>query len=110
MPPKQLQTVLNAEWGKGWISRSQHFNVRPIAAASIGQVHRAQTRDGRDLAIKIQYPGIRASIDSDVNNVATLLHMSGQIPKTVPARRLSRAGRKLRPGCWPGSASGSSLR
>ena len=96
MPPKQLQTVLNAEWGKGWISRFAHFNVRPIAAASIGQVHRARTKDGRDLAIKIQYPGIRASIDSDVNNVATLLRLSGQIPKTVDfAPMLDEAKRQL---------------
>ena len=89
MPPKQLQAVLNAEWGKGWIGRFAHFNVRPIAAASIGQVHRAQTKDGRDLAIKVQYPGIRASIDSDVNNVATLLRVSGQIPN-----------RSMSPPCW----------
>jgi predicted unusual protein kinase regulating ubiquinone biosynthesis (AarF/ABC1/UbiB family) len=96
MPPKQLQTVLNAEWGKGWVSRFAHFNVRPIAAASIGQVHRAQTKDGRDLAIKVQYPGIRASIDSDVNNVANLLRLSGQIPKTVDvASMLDEAKRQL---------------
>lgn len=96
MPPKQLQAVLNAEWGKGWIGRFAHFNVRPIAAASIGQVHRAQTKDGRDLAIKVQYPGIRASIDSDVNNVATLLRVSRQIPKSVDvAAMLDEAKRQL---------------
>jgi predicted unusual protein kinase regulating ubiquinone biosynthesis (AarF/ABC1/UbiB family) len=96
MPPKQLQTVLNAEWGKGWISQFAHFDVRPIAAASIGQVHRAQTKDGRDLAVKVQYPGIRASIDSDVNNVATLLRLSGQIPKTVDiSPMLEEAKRQL---------------
>ncbi|MHA0111545.1 AarF/UbiB family protein, partial [Klebsiella pneumoniae] len=56
------------------------FSFEPIAAASIGQVHRARTRDGRDLAIKIQYPGIRDSIDSDVDNVSALLRMSGLLP------------------------------
>ncbi len=81
MPPKQLQTALNAEWGTGWISRFSRFDVRPIAAASIGQVHRARTKDGRDLAIKVQYPGIRNSIDSDVNNVAAIIRMSGALPK-----------------------------
>jgi predicted unusual protein kinase regulating ubiquinone biosynthesis (AarF/ABC1/UbiB family) len=78
MPPKQLQGVLNAEWGKGWYGRFARFDVRPFAAASIGQVHRATTRDGRELAIKVQYPGVRASIDSDIDNVATLLRLPGR--------------------------------
>lgn len=77
MPPKQLQDVLNAEWGTGWHKRFSRFDVRPFAAASIGQVHRAQTRDGRDLAIKVQYPSVRASIDSDIDNVSTLLRREG---------------------------------
>ncbi len=81
MPPKQLRQVLNANWGEGWLKQFQKFDVRPIAAASIGQVHRAQTRDGRDLAIKVQYPGVATSIDSDVQNVATLIRMSGLLPK-----------------------------
>lgn len=80
MPPKQLQTTLNAEWGTGWYSRFARFDVRPFAAASIGQVHRAVTHDGQDLAIKVQYPGVRGSIDSDVDNVATLLRVPGLMP------------------------------
>ena len=96
MPPKQLQTVLNAQWGAGWISRFAQFNVRPIAAASIGQVHRARTKDGRDLAIKVQYPGVRASIDSDVNNVAGLLRLSRQLPASLDiAPLLAEAKRQL---------------
>ncbi len=88
MPPQQLRRVLDAVWGQGWLARFQRFDVRPIAAASIGQVHRAQTRDGRDLAIKVQYPGIRASIDSDVDNVATLLRLSGMVPARLDLRPL----------------------
>ena len=80
MPTAQLQTVLDRQWGKGWRARFARFDVRPIAAASIGQVHRAQTRDGRDLAVKIQYPGVRQSIDSDVDNIATLVRLTGQLP------------------------------
>jgi predicted unusual protein kinase regulating ubiquinone biosynthesis (AarF/ABC1/UbiB family) len=52
----------------------------PIAAASIGQVHRAKMPDGRLVAVKVQYPGIAASIDADVDNVATLLRVSGLLP------------------------------
>lgn len=96
MPPKQLQTVLNAEWGEGWRKSFARFDVRPFAAASIGQVHRAQTMDGRDLAIKVQYPGVRASIDSDVDNMAALLRLPGLVPKDFDlAPLMSEAKRQL---------------
>jgi predicted unusual protein kinase regulating ubiquinone biosynthesis (AarF/ABC1/UbiB family) len=83
MPPAQLQQVLAREWGKDWRRRFARFEAGPFAAASIGQVHRARTHDGRDLAIKVQYPGVRDSIDSDVDNVATLLRVSGVLPKSI---------------------------
>jgi len=86
MPPKQLQTVLDAEWGPGWYGRFARFDLRPFAAASIGQVHRAVTRDGQELAIKVQYPGVRASIDSDVDNLATLLRLPGLVPRGIDLR------------------------
>lgn len=81
MPPAQLRDVLNANWGKDWQRAFRRFDVRPIAAASIGQVHRALLRDGRDVAIKVQYPGVSRSIDSDVANVASLIKLSGLLPK-----------------------------
>ncbi|MEM0977682.1 MAG: AarF/ABC1/UbiB kinase family protein [Pseudomonadota bacterium] len=80
MPPKQLKTVLNAAWGDGWLSKFQSFDVKPIAAASIGQVHRAVTKDGQEVAIKVQYPGVKRSIDSDVVSVGRLVKMSGLLP------------------------------
>jgi len=81
MPPKQLKQVLNRNWGSDWLGSFQRFDVHPVAAASIGQVHRARLKDGRDIAIKVQYPGIANSIDSDVANVSRLIRMSGMIPK-----------------------------
>ncbi|QFT64171.1 AarF/ABC1/UbiB kinase family protein [Roseivivax sp. THAF30] len=81
MPPGQLKGVLEANWGKGFQRRFKSFDVRPIAAASIGQVHRAVTKEGRALAIKVQYPGIRASIDSDIRNLGGLLRWSGLLPR-----------------------------
>jgi predicted unusual protein kinase regulating ubiquinone biosynthesis (AarF/ABC1/UbiB family) len=80
MPPAQLKSVLNAEWPAGWLGRFEKFDVRPIAAASIGQVHRGRLRDGREMAIKVQYPGVARSIDSDVSNVGALIRMSGLVP------------------------------
>lgn len=81
MPPAQLKQVLNAAWGTDWLRSFAKFDVRPIAAASIGQVHRATLKDGRMLAIKVQYPGVAKSIDSDVANVGALMRMSGLLPK-----------------------------
>ncbi len=96
MPPSQLRDVLDAEWGKGWLARFDKFNPRPIAAASIGQVHRAVAKDGRELAIKVQYPGVRESIDADVDNVATLLKLSGLLPAELDfAPLLAEAKRQL---------------
>lgn len=83
MPPQQLQQVLAVQWGKDWRIRFRQFEPRPIAAASIGQVHRAITLDGRSLAIKVQYPGVRESIDADVDNVTTLLRLSGLLPREL---------------------------
>lgn len=96
MPRRQLQGVLDAAWGKGWERRFEFFDHRPIAAASIGQVHRGLTSDGRLLAIKVQYPGVARSIDSDVDNVSTLLRLSGLVPKHLDiAPLLSEAKRQL---------------
>ena len=93
MPPRQLQQVLAREWGADWRTRFARFDPTPMAAASIGQVHHAVTRDGRDLAIKVQYPGVAQSIDADVDNVATLLRVSGLLPKELAIAPLLAAAK-----------------
>jgi predicted unusual protein kinase regulating ubiquinone biosynthesis (AarF/ABC1/UbiB family) len=96
MPPAQLEQVLLQEWGTDWRVGLKAFDATPIAAASIGQVHRAIAADGRQLAIKIQYPGVRESIDSDVDNVSSLLRMSGLLPRELDlAPLLAEAKRQL---------------
>ncbi|NVK55746.1 MAG: AarF/ABC1/UbiB kinase family protein [Alteromonadaceae bacterium] len=80
MPKSQLQMVLDASLGAGWNDRLLYFSYAPIAAASIGQVHKAITMEGETLALKVQYPGIRDSIDSDVDNVASIIKLSGLMP------------------------------
>ena len=83
MPVEQLRRVLGREYGKGWERRFARFDWEPIAAASIGQVHRARARDGRELALKIQYPGVARSIAADVDNVAALLKLFNLLPFDV---------------------------
>jgi predicted unusual protein kinase regulating ubiquinone biosynthesis (AarF/ABC1/UbiB family) len=96
MPPAQLDRVLKQEWGADWRRRFRHFEATPIAAASIGQVHRATLPDGRVLAIKVQYPGVADSIDADVDNVATLLRISNLLPATIDlSPLLAEAKRQL---------------
>jgi predicted unusual protein kinase regulating ubiquinone biosynthesis (AarF/ABC1/UbiB family) len=96
MPPAQLEKVLATSWGPGWRKRFRRFDARPVAAASIGQVHRAELPDGRVVAIKVQYPGVARSIDSDVDNVATLLKVSGLLPASLDvAPLLVEAKRQL---------------
>ncbi len=96
MPPSQLNRVLSTQWGPDWRSRFARFEATPIAAASIGQVHRATLPDGRVVAVKVQYPGVADSIDADVDNVSTLLRISGLLPATLDiAPLLAEAKRQL---------------
>ncbi|MGR5094121.1 ABC1 kinase family protein [Vibrio maritimus] len=94
MPASQLSAVLSQELGLDWKQNFIEFNFKPIASASIGQVHQAHADDGTKLAIKVQYPGIKQSIDSDVDNVGTLLSVVGLIPKDVDYKGLLEEAKK----------------
>lgn len=94
MPPAQLNKVLIVEWGKDWRRKFRHFEATPIAAASIGQVHRATLPDGTVLAIKVQYPGVADSIDADVDNVASLLRLSNLLPGSLDIAPLLAEAKK----------------
>ncbi len=83
MPEAQLEAVLIDAFGPDYDKKLRGFERKPFAAASIGQVHRLSTRDGRAAVLKVQYPGVRESIDSDVDNLATLLKVSGLLPKHI---------------------------
>jgi len=80
LPQSQLNKMLESELGANWKSHFKEFETKPIAAASIGQVHRAVTKEGVDVAVKVQYPGVAESIDSDLNNLKMILGYTKILP------------------------------
>uniref|UniRef100_A0A671SEB7 AarF domain-containing protein kinase 4 n=1 Tax=Sinocyclocheilus anshuiensis TaxID=1608454 RepID=A0A671SEB7_9TELE len=80
MPTWQMHKVLEEDLGSGWKEKLSSFEEKPFAAASIGQVHHGVLPDGREIAMKIQYPGVAESIRSDINNLMSVLKMSVVLP------------------------------
>ncbi|RYP29908.1 hypothetical protein DL767_006507 [Monosporascus sp. MG133] len=82
MPSWQRDRVLTASLGPEWRSLFDEFEETPMAAASIGQVHRATLKStGEKVAVKIQFPGVADSINSDLDNLSMLLTASKMLPK-----------------------------
>jgi aarF domain-containing kinase len=82
MPPSQRNKVLADNLGPEWRELFSAFEEKPIAAASIGQVHSATLKStGEKVAVKVQYPGVADSIDSDLSNLTVLLTASRLLPK-----------------------------
>ncbi|RMZ81545.1 hypothetical protein DV737_g2520, partial [Chaetothyriales sp. CBS 132003] len=80
MPVSQRDAVIAANLGHDWRRLFAEMGEKPIAAASIGQVHAAVLSDGRPVAVKVQYPGVADSISSDLNNLSLLLTASRLLP------------------------------
>ncbi|KAI9661440.1 MAG: hypothetical protein M1829_006271 [Trizodia sp. TS-e1964] len=82
MPSWQRDQVLTTNLGSDWRNLFTTFEELPMAAASIGQVHGGVLKStGQKVAVKIQYPGVADSIDSDLNNLSILLKASNMLPK-----------------------------
>ncbi|KAF0023297.1 hypothetical protein F2P81_023927 [Scophthalmus maximus] len=88
MPIKQMTKALNSDLGPNWRNMLESFEERPFAAASIGQVHLAKMKDGRE------YPGVAQSINSDVNNLMTVLNISNALPEGLFPEHLIDVMRK----------------
>jgi len=75
MPEATVHRQLAEALGDEWRDRFSEFTSKPAAAASIGQVHKAVWRDGREVAVKIQYPGAGKALMSDLNQVSRMARM-----------------------------------
>ncbi|MFF0264228.1 ABC1 kinase family protein [Kribbella sp. NPDC004536] len=76
MPAATVDTILSRELGRRWRDRFDEFNEVPAAAASIGQVHRGRLKDGREVAVKLQYPGAAEALRSDLRQL-------GRVGRTI---------------------------
>lgn len=83
MPDWQVERVMKGEFGSDWRLKFKHFENKPFAAASIGQVHRGVALDGTEVAIKIQYPGVAKSIESDIDNLVGMLKVWDVFPAGI---------------------------
>jgi predicted unusual protein kinase regulating ubiquinone biosynthesis (AarF/ABC1/UbiB family) len=85
---KEMGRVIEQELDQSLEETFAEFNKEPIAAASIGQVYRARLHDGREVAVKVQYPGVAAAVRADLQNIGMILRIAKRIapgldPKTV---------------------------
>ncbi len=92
VPPvrfSELEKLMRKEFG-GPIGRIfQDFDEQAFAAASIGQVHRATTVDGDDVAVKIQYPGVAEAVETDLRNATLLLPLVKRLAPGLDAKALA---------------------
>ncbi|MDQ1740965.1 MAG: hypothetical protein QOE53_2617 [Pseudonocardiales bacterium] len=88
MAPATMHRVLNEQFGTSWRSRFSSFDDEPAAAASIGQVHRAIWADGREVAVKIQYPGAGPALMADFNQLSRFAKVFGMISPGLDVKPL----------------------
>jgi predicted unusual protein kinase regulating ubiquinone biosynthesis (AarF/ABC1/UbiB family) len=88
MAPATVHRVLAEQLGRGWRDRFSEFDDVPAGAASIGQVHRGVWRDGREVAVKVQYPGSDAALRSDLATLRRFGWMFGRLLPGLDVRAL----------------------
>src|SRR5437588_12760700 len=85
---KDMRKVIEAELEDPLDEVFAEFEEEPIAAASIGQVYRAALRDGRRVAVKVQYPGVAAAVRSDMQNLGLILRLAKRIAPGMDPKAL----------------------
>ncbi len=91
MPWEKVEKVLDEEWdGEPLSELFAEFEHEAFAAASIGQVHRAELLDGRAVAVKIQYPGIAEALDADLRNAGTIVRLARALAPGLDAKAIAK--------------------
>ena len=83
MGPAFVRRRMQAELGPDWRSRFQSFEIEAAASASLGQVHRAVAPDGRQLAVKLQYPDMQSAVEADVNQLRVVFAIHARMDPAV---------------------------
>ena len=83
-----VRQVFEKEYGRQPEEVFRKFQKEPFAAASIGQVHRAELKDGTPVAVKVQYPGVREAIDHDLANVGMMIRLGGLVARGLDASQI----------------------
>ncbi|MER5495032.1 ABC1 kinase family protein [Streptomyces sp. NPDC002454] len=91
MPTRTVHGVLAERLGEDWRELFAEFEDKPSAAASIGQVHRAVWRDGREVAVKVQYPGAGEALLSDLAQVGRFARLLGPLLPGIEVKPLVAA-------------------
>jgi predicted unusual protein kinase regulating ubiquinone biosynthesis (AarF/ABC1/UbiB family) len=89
VPFRKLEKLLREELGGPLSSVFSSFDEQAFAAASIGQVHRATTLDGRDVVVKVQYPGVAEAVETDLRNAMLLLPLVKRLAPGLDAKALA---------------------
>ena len=97
MGPAFVRRRMAAELGPDWRARFAEFDLNPAAAASLGQVHRATALDGRDLAVKLQYPEMQSAMESDLGQLRLLFTIGRQMFGAIDTTEvIAEIGERLR--------------
>jgi len=90
MAYRLVEQVFEEEYGRPPGSVFRRFEHEPFAAASIGQVHRARLHDGTEVAVKVQYPGVREAIEHDLANMGFMIGLAGVVSRGLDATSIVR--------------------
>lgn len=88
MPAASVHRMLSEQFGRTWATRFAYFDDEPAAAASIGQVHRAVWSDGRDVAVKVQYPGAGPALLADFTQLSRFARLFTRLSPGLDTRAL----------------------